>query len=830
MRARLLQQLWLVSCLTAMLILVTGCGPSVVELDNEQGHLDQAAPLIGEHTVGQTFVSHYPRLTAVEVLLVVYDEPQPAPSRRLTFHLLTSPYSQQDLVTLNVDTASLKHNDPYRFTFPPQPDSEGRAYFFLLEASEGNKVTVWQSSRNAYGEGTLIVDGQPTPGDLLFKTYYDFDVGASLTYLGRGLLSHLGMALVLLAMLLAPGYVLHSLLLPEVEMEPLEHVAVAVGLSLALIPLATLGVTTLGLRLTAFWIRAAVVVAVALSLWRLLASRRLAGGGRGNADGVSNGPKLSRAAIGAFGVIFTLTLALRFLHTRTLVIPAWVDSVHHTMTVQLIMEAGGVPGSFRPFMPIDYFFLHFGFQAMAAAVAWLTGLDAPTAVLVLGQVLNALMALSMALLTSHLTRRVWAGVIAALVVGTVSLMPAFYVSWGRYTQLTGLVLLPTALVLTIDALRPALSRELDGEPSALRRVLLASVAVAGLFLTHYRVTIFFAAFVIAHVLVATWSGRRSPGRVRTIWVQAIEVAVLTAVFVLPWLINVASIWASGAIFGGRWQGTASYNAVPRELLWVGKNRALALLAGLGLAWGLLRRAHGVITLCLTCVLLVAIANPAIFGLANPWLLNNAALVIAFFVPLSFGVGCLGGWAIGKIRSWLPQRWHGAYAWAVATAVTALAFWTATDMLTVVNPVTILATRDDLAAMAWIRDNVPPDAKFLVNARRWQEGAYMGTDGGYWIPLLTGRATTLPPALYFYGAPEYFTHVHAVADVVATVTSADDASLRRVIEEEGVTHVYLGARGGALRPEFFLDDPRYHVLYSTGSVWIFSVANNSHTSG
>ena len=31
---------------------------------------------------------------------------------------------------------------------------------------------------------------------------------------------------------------------------------------------------------------------------------------------------------------------------------------------------------------------------------------------------------------------------------TVALMPAYYVTWGRYTQLTGLLLLPALIVLT----------------------------------------------------------------------------------------------------------------------------------------------------------------------------------------------------------------------------------------------------------------------------------------------------------------------------------------------------------------------------------------------
>ena len=45
-----------------------GCVCSVIEKDNVQERLDTAAPVIaGSQTVGQTFVSHYPRLSAVEL-------------------------------------------------------------------------------------------------------------------------------------------------------------------------------------------------------------------------------------------------------------------------------------------------------------------------------------------------------------------------------------------------------------------------------------------------------------------------------------------------------------------------------------------------------------------------------------------------------------------------------------------------------------------------------------------------------------------------------------------------------------------------------------------
>ena len=48
-----------------------------------------------------------------------------------------------------------------------------------------------------------------------------------------------------------------------------------------------------------------------------------------------------------------------------------------------------------------------------------------------------------------LSGRPWAGVWAALIVGFASNLPAYFVNWGRYTQLTGQVVMLVALVCWI---------------------------------------------------------------------------------------------------------------------------------------------------------------------------------------------------------------------------------------------------------------------------------------------------------------------------------------------------------------------------------------------
>jgi hypothetical protein len=90
---------------------------------------------------------------------------------------------------------------------------------------------------------------------------------------------------------------------------------------------------------------------------------------------------------------------------------------------------------------------------LVAAAMQLSSLDLPQAMLVSGQALNVLQVLAAAGLATYLWRRPLAGIVAALVVGLLSIFPAYYVSWGRYTQLTGLLLLPPLMIVWLELLK-----------------------------------------------------------------------------------------------------------------------------------------------------------------------------------------------------------------------------------------------------------------------------------------------------------------------------------------------------------------------------------------
>jgi hypothetical protein len=144
------------------------------------------------------------------------------------------------------------------------------------------------------------------------------------------------------------------------------------------------------------------------------------------------------------------------------------------------------------------------------------------------------------------------------------------------------------------------------------------------------------------------------------------------------------------------------------------------------------------------------------------------------------------------------------------------------MTSIVNPDTVMATTSDMRAMQWIRTALPADSLFLINTRYWQLDMYVGTDGGYWIQPLTGRRTLLPTLPYVFGQTDYVQHTTELARVVAEVKDIDSPEFLELLHQEGVTHVYVGARGGSLQPQMFRASRHYRTIYESGAVWVFEV--------
>ena len=801
--------------LAVLALWIAGCTPYLLDVDVAQERLDVATPpLDGSHTLIQSFVCQRPNLCEIELLPALYQTPGEG---TLTLQLRNPAAGDAELTRQSVDVAHIRHNVPLRFTFATQRDSAGKAYELVIEGNPGVHVGFWYNSVDAYGSGQFELDGCTTGGDLRFITRWRYDLPVMACDVG-GVLRDVWLAVPLVVLLLLPGYALyHGLNLAKSD-APIGNLALSLAASLAIVPVALLWSTVLGLR----WERTLCLAAFALlalyALARLIRTHFT--------DLAPWTAKGNRGSTLATITIFSLTLLVRFVQIRNLALPAWVDSPQHVLVTELVALQGQVPSSYQPLPPANNFLYHFGFHADTAFFHWLSGLAIPQAMLILGQVLNAATGLMAYLLTLRLTGRKLAAIVAALVVGLVSYMPAYYVSWGRYTQLTGLLLLPPALVTAMDWL--------EAKQRDYRLLVLAGVMESGLFLTHARVTIFGACFLVVYLLsesLSRWRYRHK-GAGLELWGRAGLLTLLALGLSGPWVAQVISgMYTTLRAAGLSLRGDPSYNAVPWGFLFVARNRELMALAALGTVYGLLRRNRETVWVLAWCGLVALIVNPEWLGLPTTYLVNNATTVIALFLPLSLldGQAIVFLWDHGPslLASFFAQYGRQRTATIAARAALVLlvvgyALWSAWGMVSIVNPTTVLATVEDMAAMNWIKESTALDAVFLINTRYWQLGTYVGTDGGYWIPQLTGRRTLLPALSYSYGAPDYVQHVADMARTVSETMDADDPELRGILEQENVTHVYIGARGGPLTPQMFLRSSHYRPVYSTGGVWVFEV--------
>ena len=525
-------------------------------------------------------------------------------------------------------------------------------------------------------------------------------------------------------------------------------------------------------------------------------------------------------------ILIAALIVTRLLPIRNMVAPAWGDSVHHTLIVQLILDHGGLFQSWVPYAPLSTFSYHFGFHAALANWAWLSGADAAHAVLVGGQIINVLAALALYPLAMRMGgENRWAGVVTVLVAGLLSQMPAYYVNWGRYTQLAGQTILP-GLLWAFDVWWTERPRP---KPRLLLLILLLG---AGLALTHYRIAALAACAGLAWALWARWQHRRN-GRE---WLQrtllGAGAALLIGFVVLPWGLTVRAsrlTYVAGVVAergldpeaAGR--DLAAWGAVDgyyTRLLWIGAIGALL--------WALIRKPKLASILLLWASLTFALTNPYLLHLPGSGLVNNFTLVIGAYLPIALALG----WAAGEITDLLAATTPGRLV--IGVLLVALMVYGARQQLQIVDPSFQMVTPADEKAFAWIDQHVATDAHFLVNGfLAYADSTVVGSDAGWWLPYYTRRSSTVPPILYLFERLEAGNDRQAIRQLVLDIRASDGEpmQLQRLLCQNNITHIYLGDHQGQvgygaapLVPESWLThNADFRLLHQQGQaqVWAFA---------
>lgn len=517
--------------------------------------------------------------------------------------------------------------------------------------------------------------------------------------------------------------------------------------------------------------------------------------------------------------LLTAALAVRFYITRDLPVGLWGDSYQHTMMAQLLVDHGGLFQSWEPYAPLATFTYHYGFHANVAFFHWLTGVPVTESVLLVGQLHSTAALTSAYLLTTWLSKNRHAGLWAVALTGFLNTQPFYYVNWGRYTQLTGQVILPALLVLWMAML--------ERKRWSWRLIALTATVTACLMLTHYIVTIFAALCLGAYVVLLIV---RRPQRELLLSVigRSATAALFAILLTGPWLINTLQGYLGRNVAGFVDQRVGADRlaelSVLTSVIPFYLKAVVVGLAAVGLLVALVRRDWRVALCAIWTLLLIFAVVPHIVGLPGTGVVTSFAAYIALYltaIPLA-------AYALGFAHALLLSSQPGLTTGAVVVAVLTLTVWGIRWQQHVIDPKFQLFTPADAAAMAWIREHTPADATFLVNMFPAYGGTlFAGSDGGWWIPLLTKRQTTLPPLTYGSerGAqPDYAQRVNELGYALRDDPLPSDKAIA-VIRDAGIDYIYSGAhsqQADKLNVSALRNHPAFRVVYEQGGVTILAV--------
>lgn len=521
---------------------------------------------------------------------------------------------------------------------------------------------------------------------------------------------------------------------------------------------------------------------------------------------------------------FALVIFTRFYSIRDLEIPLWGDSYHHTMITQLLSDNGGLFTTWLPYAELYSFTYHYGFHANAVFFHWLTGIAAPQSVLITGQLMNVSAVAMAYVFTTRLCHNRLAGLIALVLTGFVNTMPAYYVNWGRYTQLTGQVMLVVVLLAWIHTLERS---HVDW-----RSMIMGVIATSALVLTHYIVTIFAIAFLFVYVLVLT--ARKA--NIRDIWRILIisTLIVLTSLIITaPWLIN---------LFNGRLTnrlGTMANNqaqiasgATFISIIPFYIKSYIVGLAFVGLWISIAQRCWKILLAGIWSTMLFFLVVPYIIKIPITGVVTTFAIIIALYLTII----PIASYALAAGFQYLQGV---ARQLAISISIVTLVGLTLSGIQwqsRVVDPQFQLFTPADAQAMEWINQNTEPQAKFLVNSLlAYNDFVIAGDDGGWWIPLLTGRKTMLPPITY---ASERGPTVHYLSETTGFLKQllADPLPSEhavQLLQDAGIQYIYVGPHIGIGNERYRINvqalryrPEQFPIVYERDGVIIFAIKGSS----
>lgn len=589
------------------------------------------------------------------------------------------------------------------------------------------------------------------------------------------------LAIVLIALLTLPGWAMLVISNTWRQWPGLQRWIVAIGLSIAFYPVFFYGFRSVlpFLTMGPYKMGALLLAAAALVAWRL----------RGHWREQFAFDRIEWLAIAVLG----MTLFTRLWIIREYPFPAWSDSLHHTLLTQLTAQQGKLPTSMEPYFPIPLGQYHLGLYSLSATVQWLAQVPAHTALLWIAQILNGLCGLGVYLVLDRKVGRTGA-VVGAAVVGLLSHQPAFYVNWGRFTQIASQSILLIAWVVTWQAMIMWKQPWKAWKLGILWNSAFAATLTGAVFLLHFRVAAFYLPLILISAAHELYRGYRDR-KVSSVVVGFLTIGLASLIVVSPALWGALHTYITPAtgqpaapeeeisrttndFYGFSW------SSVPPLAghLW------LLVLAAASAVLGLLKRNKLTVACLLWTLALCLLGSAYLLGMRILSVTNIGAVLIMLYLPIGLVVGV----AVEETLPLVMPKWRPAALRLVAALILATGFVASHVRVADIELYRQFVTPADLEAMAWIRENTPEDATFAVNTYFWLPRAPHGTDAGYWIPYFTGRKTTAGSMLNSLGTGRYVSQIVEMSAAVEKLET-DHAALAE-LDALGVDYLYIGQRG------------------------------------
>jgi hypothetical protein len=775
------------------------------------------AILDSEQSIGQTFSSPYSGLRGIYIFInpVHLDEGS----------LICSIYENQDRsnpVARSISSVEdLKQSGFYRFDFEPLRDSAGKSYFFEFEIDNAGTLGVGIGSAASYENGSLYINRTPADAQIAFKAEYQW----SFLMLGEakkiaGLILMMGWALLIFTL---PGWALLSLFNFQWKNQDwITHLVLSWGLSISFYPLLMLWTSWINLDLGKYYLWLPLIPAAIFLTWK---NRHMIKTVVMKPQTVLKKPfpgkRQNTVHTITFLAVCLIILATRIWHIKNLEIPLWGDSYHHTTLVQLMIDNSGLFNSWLPYAPYQSFTSHFGFHSNAAVFHWATSQDIPISVLIIGQFFNTMAAISLYPLAVELSnQRKWAGILTVALAGLGSIMPAFYINWGRYAQLSGQVLFPIVIFLL---LRPAPKRK------GLIYVIVMSTLFAGTSVSYYRMPLFLLAFFPSFLF--RWFRKIKSKEVEFSdllkkWGGFI---ILSIILLLPLVIRLRQGRLTSTIIpDNQAYGFAFQDLFNDIKIWQHINEFypvwLLILGAIGWFVSGIRKNWETVLLPLGLVILQLYYLGQLSTLPFAYFTDPFSILLFFYIPLTL----LSSQIITLIKFDLNRK----LGWAVAVICLLFTIGFAWERRTITDSHThALVTDPDLRAYEWIKTNIPDDSLFLIEGA--QGRTIVGSDGGWWLPILAERQNTIPPQYAFNEVPISSNYNNWVNEIYQTLLKINIGSKEgfNYLCDWGISHIYIGQKQGSVgdsgtQPLFTIEQLRnetyFELLYQEDMVRIYKI--------